>query len=250
MLVADVGNTRIKWGLCGDAGIERAAALPDDPDAWRGQLVNWHLDGPQSWTIAGVHPARRDRLAGWLRELGHAVNVLDNPGKIPLRLKIDHPETVGVDRLFDTLAAKALVSPGQPAVVVDAGSAVTLNRLDAEGAFAGGAIFPGLRLMAEALHDHTAQLPLVKVTEHPTVVPARSTVPAIAAGVYWAVVGGVSALVRTLSLSVPSSEPLAVFITGGDAAVIAPDLLDRHLYRYEVHPLLTLEGIRLAARTP
>jgi type III pantothenate kinase len=249
MLVADVGNTRIKWGLCGPAGVERAAALLDDPDAWRRQLAEWRVEAPQSWTIAGVHPDRRDRLAAFLREQKHTVNVIDHFSKLRLKVDVDAPEKVGIDRLLGVLAAKQLVAPGQPAVVVDAGSAVTVNLLDEKGAFAGGAIFPGLRLMAESLHDYTAQLPLVKVTEHAPVVPARSTMPAIAAGVHWAVVGGVSALLRNLAEAVPSAEPLPVFLTGGDAAVIAPDLLDRDQFRYELRPLLTLEGLRLAAES-
>jgi type III pantothenate kinase len=246
MLVADVGNTRIKWGLCGPAGVERAAALPDDPDAWRRQLDAWKIERGE-WTIAGVHPERRDRLAAFLCEQKHIVNVIDHYSKLRLKVDVDAPEMVGIDRLLGVLAAKTLVAAGQPAVVVDAGSAVTVNLLDEAGTFAGGAIFPGLRLMAEALHDHTAQLPLVKVTEHAPVVPARATVPAIAAGIHWAVVGGVSALLRQLAELFPSEEPLPVFLTGGDAAVIAPDLLDRDRFRYEARPLLTLEGLRLVA---
>src|SRR5262245_19617428 len=190
MVVADVGNTRIKWGLCGSAGIERAVSLPEDPDAWRRQLLEWRLDGSQHWTGAGVHPKRRDHFTDWLRQQSHQVNAIDHFSRLPLVLKVDHPEKVGLDRLFNVLAAKSLVPAGRPAIVVDAGSAVTVDLMDEEGAFAGGAIFPGLRLMAEALHDQTALLPLVKTTDHAAVVPAKSTEPAIAAGVHWAVVGG------------------------------------------------------------
>src|SRR5260221_8257908 len=231
MLVADVRNTRIKWGLCNDAGVGLAASLPEEPDAWRKQLGEWKIIGPQRWTVAGVHPKRRDRLADWLRQNGHTVHVLDHFSKVPIALKLETPETVGLDRLLNALAAKALVPVGHPAVIIDAGSAVTVDLLDDDGVFSGGSIFPGLRLMAEALHDHTAQLPLVKVDRAETV-PAHSTPTAIAAGVYWAVVGGVSALVRALSLTVPMTEPLAVFLTGGDAALIAPELRDGDLYRY------------------
>jgi type III pantothenate kinase len=248
MLVADVGNSRIKWGLCAGEAVVRAVALPDDADAWRRQLAEWRSEEPGQWTVAGVDPARRDRLVAWLRQGRHDVAVLEHASQIPLTLKIDAPERVGLDRVLNALAARALVAPGQPAVIVDAGSAVTVDLLDEEGAFAGGSIFPGLRLMAEALHDHTAQLPLINLADHAPVVPAKSTDPAIAAGVHWAVVGGVSALVRALHLAAPGAEPLPVFITGGDAAIIAPDLLDRHLYRYDVRPRLTLEGIRIAAR--
>jgi type III pantothenate kinase len=246
MIVADVGNTRIKWGLCGDREIIDAASLPDEFDAWRLQLSHWKLEGPQRWTIAGVDPKRRDRLVDWLRQRDHDVQVIDHFSKVPITLKVESPETVGLDRLFNALGAKSLISTGQPAVVVDAGSAVTVDLLDDEGAFAGGAIFPGLRLMAEALHDHTAQLPLIKV-DHAETMPARSTASAITAGVYWAVVGGVSALVRELSLTLVALEPVSVFVTGGDASLIAPNLLHWELYHYRVHPRLTLEGIRLAA---
>ncbi len=246
MLVADIGNTRIKWGLCGELAVERAVSLPDDPDSWRKQLNEWRIDKSQRWVLAGVAPNRRDELAEWLREQGHQVEVISHFSQIPLTINVDTPETVGLDRLMNVLAAKSRIAKGMPAVIVDAGSAVTVDLLDSDGAFAGGSIFPGLRLMAEALHDFTAQLPLVRVTEHPTNVPARSTPTAIAAGIHWATVGGIAALVRELRMAAPSSEPLDVFLTGGDAGVIAADLTDRELYRYHVVPLLTLEGIRLA----
>jgi len=247
MLVADIGNTRIKWGLCGAAAVERAVSLPDDSDSWRRQLDGWHIDKPERWVLAGVVPARRDKLADWLRQLGHHVEVITHFSQVPLSIIVDMPETVGIDRLLNALAAKSELTRGVPAVVVDVGSAVTVDLVNSDGAFVGGSIFPGLRLMAEALHDFTAQLPLVKASEYPTNVPARSTVTAIAAGIHWAVVGGVMALARELNLSAPSPDSLDVFITGGDASAIAPDLMDRQLYRYHVAPLLTLEGIRLTA---
>src|SRR5262249_48480639 len=159
ILVADIGNTRIKWGLCGPGGIEQSASLsPDDPDAWRAQLSAWMIDGPHDWTIAGVHPSRREQFAAWLRRRGDRVRVLDRVSQLPIAVKVEAPEQVGIDRVLDVLAAKALVPPGTPAIVVDAGSAVTVNLLDDTGAFAGGAIFPGYRLMSEALHTYTASL--------------------------------------------------------------------------------------------
>src|SRR5207249_9207318 len=118
--------------------------------------------------------------------------------------------------------------------------------LDDTGAFAGGAIFPGYRLMAEALHTYTAALPLVNPRAHPTVAPAGTTATAIAAGIHWAVVGGVHALIRTTILQAPFPAPLPVFLTGGDAAAILPDLPDTDVFRYALRPTLTREG-RFAA---
>ncbi|HLW64326.1 MAG TPA: type III pantothenate kinase [Gemmataceae bacterium] len=248
LLVADIGNTRIKWGQCNEMGISRSVSMPDDSDAWETQLTQWRLEGKHNWVLASVQPARTERLADFLHGRGHAVRVLQRYSELPLALKVEKPEQVGLDRLLNVLGAKAFIMPGTPSIVVDAGSAVTVDLLDDEGAFAGGSIFPGLRLMAEALHEHTALLPLVDMQAAVPLVPAGNTTSAIAAGVHWAVAGGISALVRAISLTVPCLEKkMPVFLTGGDAAKIQFDFLDRDLFEYQLRPTLTLEGIRIAA---
>jgi type III pantothenate kinase len=248
LLVADIGNTRIKWGQCNESGIARSVSLPDDSDAWQQQLAVWRLEGRLNWVLASVQPARTERLAAYLRSRGDSVRVFQRYSELPLAVKVEKPEQVGLDRLLNALGAKSLIVPGTPAIVVDAGTAVTVDLLDDEGAFAGGSIFPGLRLMAEALHDHTALLPLVETQGAIPLVPAGSTTNAIAAGIHWAVAGGISGLLRALSLTVPSLEAkVPVFLTGGDAPRIQFDLLDRELFQYQLRPTLTLEGIRVAA---
>jgi type III pantothenate kinase len=248
LLVADIGNTLIKWGQCNDSGIARSVSLPDDSDAWEKQLALWRLEGRHNWVLASVQPARTERLAEFLRSRGDTVRLLQRYTELPLALKVEKPDQVGLDRLLNVLGAKALIVPGTPAIVVDAGSAVTVDLLDDEGAFAGGSIFPGLRLMAEALHDHTALLPLVDIQGAPPLVPAGTTTNAIAAGIHWAEAGGIMALLRALSLTMPSLEAkVRVFLTGGDAPKIQFDLLDREMFDYQLRPTLTLEGIRVAA---
>ena len=247
-LVADIGNTRIKWGLCDNSSMSRSVSLTNDSDAWREQIALWRLEGPQSWVLASVQPARCEQLAEFLRRRGDKVRVLQCFQQLPLVLKVDSPSQVGIDRLLNAVAAKTEVMPGTPVIIVDAGSAVTVDLLDDEGAFAGGSIFPGRRLMAEALHDHTALLPFVDTESAVPLVPAGTTISAIAAGIHWAVAGGISALVRAISLTVPClEEKIPVFLTGGDASRIQFDLLDRDLFQYHVRPALTLEGIRIAA---
>src|SRR5947209_20224873 len=101
-LVADIGNTRLKWGRCDAGRIAAAAALPpDDADAWRGQLAAWGLAGPLTWTLAGVHPARRDRFADWLRRRGDAVRVIERHSQLPLAVRVEAPDQVGIDRLLN-----------------------------------------------------------------------------------------------------------------------------------------------------
>jgi type III pantothenate kinase len=248
-VVVDVGNTRIKWGLVTSYGIGAAAALPaDEVASWRQQLAEWRLDGPQIWVVTGVHPERRNRLVAWLREQGHQATVLDDWRILPLTIRLEQPEAVGIDRLLTAVAANHKRDLGTPAVVVSAGTAVTVDWLDEQGAFRGGAILPGLHLMARALHEHTALLPLVEVPPAPPALPGLSTPTAVQAGVFYAVLGGIQALTRQFA---PHGSPVPhVFLTGGDAR-----LLDRAWNQFRpaveaapaVWPWMTLEGIRLAA---
>ena len=68
-IVVDVGNSRLKWGLCSSAQVWSTASLPpDDPDAWQNQWREWKLERAWSWTVAGVDPGRRDAFVAWLKE--------------------------------------------------------------------------------------------------------------------------------------------------------------------------------------
>jgi type III pantothenate kinase len=238
--VADVGNSRVKWGLCADRQVLRSAALPlDDPEAWERQRAAWNLAAGE-WAVASVNPPAAKRLSDWLRGQGDRVTAVEDYRTLPLTVAVEQPERVGIDRLLNAVAARAR-SPGRPAVLVGAGSAVTVDWLDEHGTFRGGAIFPGVRLMAESLHHQTAKLPLVHVTDAAPEFPGTVTERAIAAGIHGAAVGGIRFLADRLRASHPGG--VAVYLTGGDAGLLAPALPDD----FEHWPLMTLEGLRLAA---
>jgi type III pantothenate kinase len=243
MLVVDVGNTRLKWGRCDGAAVADSVALPPDEAAWDRQLGDWRLTGPLLWAIASVEPERRQRFAAWARGRGDTVRVIEDPRQLRLRVLVERPDWVGIDRLLDAVAANHRRQPGRPAVLIDAGSAVTVDWVDEEGAFRGGSIFPGLRLMALALHEHTALLPLVQVSQPRPEVPATSTPAAMVAGMYWAVVGGIRALAGEMAAGTAAPH---LFLTGGDAPLLAPALAGPNLC---VWPTMTLEGLRLAAES-
>jgi type III pantothenate kinase len=243
-LVVDVGNTRIKWGLCDAALVVDFAALPpDDLSAWQRQLDTWHLTGALTWVLSGVHPGRRDRLADWLRERGDTFRLVTMPSQLPLEVALEHPEKAGIDRLLNAVAVNTRRSPGAPAVIVDAGSAVTVDYLDEHGVFRGGAILPGLRLMVQALHDYTALLPVVELSGE-VVVPGTSTPSAMSAGIFCAVLGGIGELIARLQRQAPMGTKLDVFLGGGDA----PLLLGQLPQQTQHWPLMTLEGLRMTAR--
>src|SRR5262249_35779112 len=87
------------------------------------------------------------------------------------------PRKRSIDRLCKARSPNLRRQENVAAILVDAGSAVTIDYIDSAGAFRGGAIFPGFRLMAQALHDHTALLPLVEMDEA-ILPPGTSTIHA------------------------------------------------------------------------
>jgi type III pantothenate kinase len=241
-IVVDVGNTRVKWGRCTDQAVVASAGLPHaDAGAWQGQLDEWDLRRPLQWVVSGVHPATRDRLIDWARRRGDEVYHLERAAQLPLEVRLEHPDWAGIDRLLNAVAVNRRRQKSQPALAVDAGSAVTVDYIDAGGAFCGGAIFPGLRLMAQALHDHTALLPLIQIQSPEPPVPGPSTMAAMEAGVYWTVVGGIQALVRRFQLQ--AGPGLEVYLAGGDGPLLQPALEETVV----AWPNMTLEGLRLAA---
>lgn len=248
-VVVDIGNTRIKWGRCSPASmrIDGMAALPPGhPDAWLRQARDWELGLSTRWVVTGVNPPEQDRFCEWASATGGEVVSISNYRQVPLRVQVDEPEAVGIDRLLTGLAAHTRVKP-RPAIAVNLGTAVTIDVVDGSGVFRGGVIFPGPRLMALALHEHTAKLPLVDMTDpRDGIYPSVNTIDAIRSGIRSAVVGAVRDVVQAYASQFPSRPK--VFATGGAVGRIGdPDDAPPGWPRMKTVPTLTLEGIRIAA---
>lgn len=241
-VVVDVGNSRIKWGRCAADGVQHVAILSREVADWEQQLRQWQGRDPLRWALASVAPQTSAALAHWLRKQGQRVWQLDGHRQLPLEVSLAQPDRVGLDRLLNAVAVMHDRGRGRlPAVIIDAGSAVTVDWVDEQGHFRGGAILPGLRLMAQALHRHTALLPLIQVQQPFPAVPGLDTQGAMQAGIFHAVVGGVKGLLDQLARQ--SVKPIHIFVTGGDAPVVKSGLDNRGDY----WPWMTLEGLRLTA---
>ncbi len=249
-LVVDVGNTRMKWGLCDNlarqaalspGAIQAAALSLNDESAWHQQIEAWSIPTGSLWTLAGTHPGYRNLLAGWLQQRGDRVRIIDDYRQLPIQVRVDYPEQVGIDRLLNGVAALARIPRGTPIVIVNAGSAVTVDLVDAEGAFRGGAIFPGFRLMAKALNDYTAKLPLVETFPNEPPLPGTNTFAAIEAGIDHAIRGGIERIVARYTSMLGKPR---VVVAGGDANLLANLNCEFEM----AGPFLTLEGIRIAAK--
>lgn len=134
----------------------------------------------------------------------------------PMPMDIDYstPQTLGADRLAAALGALALIGPGHPLLVVDLGSAITYDLVDASGTYRGGNIAPGISARLRALHEVAPALPLV-APEGELPVFGHSTETAIRAGV----IRGVAAEIAYYTTFL--GPDVRVILTGGDAALYA-----------------------------
>jgi type III pantothenate kinase len=241
LIAIDIGNSRTKWArFVGDQMVSTRSLALGDLAAAATLRTEW-AEPDARWAVASVNPDGSEPLVAWLREQGGTPLILNDPALLPLVVELDRPEAVGIDRLLDAVAVNARRPRDRPAIIVDAGSAITVDAVSARGSFLGGAIAPGIGLAARALHEFTYWLPLLEVTAAAAVL-GRSTPDAMRSGLFWGSVGAVRELVDRLA-ALFDIEPV-VFVTGGDGSLIAP-MLGR---RVELSPDLTLRGIWAATQ--
>ena len=180
-----------------------------------------------------LHSALADQLAVEIYRVGE-----DLP--VPVSRQLD-PETItGVDRLLNAAAAYDRIH--QACVIIDAGTAVTVDFVDGEGTFHGGAIAPGAAMQLRALHEHTAGLPELAFQAPDDEAFGRSTAQAMLKGVFHGIRGTVWRLVEQYAERYGAYPQ--VIATGGDA-----DLLFKHDELIDsIVPDLTLRGIAVTAR--
>jgi type III pantothenate kinase len=164
--------------------------------------------------------------------------ILDARAKLPVKLDVEEPFTVGADRIANTLAASRIHK--RDAIVVDLGTATTYDCITADGTFLGGVIQPGVMISAETLFKRTAQLPATEIVA-PKRVIARRTDECIRAGVLYGAVDSIDGIVRRIKKEWPTSTLPLVLATGGMAPAIKPYSTELEL----VDPFLTLKGIRI-----
>jgi type III pantothenate kinase len=198
------------------------------------------------WSIGSVHRGAAALLATtiseWARQLRVAWSVhhLEHTD-VPMAVRVDEPARLGIDRLLAGFAANRLRDPNRSAIVVDLGTAITVDLIEATGVFAGGAILPGIGMAGRALAEQTDALPHVSLD--PAGAPpsplGKSTKGAIEAGLYWGAVGAIGELVARLSVMQPTAPDL--FVTGGASEAVMAALREKGPAHHVPH--LVLGGI-------
>lgn len=272
LVAVDVGNNRVKCGLyhweefVHGLPCRQEISLANVP-AELSRLEEW-LRGAQirgGWWIATVNRPTSTELIDWLRT--HRPDesiVLLTASDLPLPVNLPRPDMVGIDRLVDALAAYSLHEGDGAVVVVDIGSAITVDFVSDGGVFEGGAILPGIGLAARALYEFTDMLPLVDISDLTAPPPpvGKNTVEAMKAGIFWGALGAIGELAGRMLPA--DSTTNTVILTGGGSKIFAqllgkaaPEANSAALWWTFDHwgkmttvryiPHLTLWGIGLAA---
>ena len=177
------------------------------------------MPAPKRIAAGSVNPPGLKALEAAAEEaIGEPVLVIGRDLPLPIETKLTHPEKIGADRLC--CAAAAFDHLGVACVVADFGTAATIDCVNDEGLFLGGAILPGLQMAAESLQSSTAQLPKVELTE-PNWVFGADTHQAIIGGLVFGARGALRELVETYATKL-GHWPI-VIVTGGDAKTICGD---------------------------
>jgi type III pantothenate kinase len=151
---------------------------------------------------------------------------------MPIRLGYNTPQTLGRDRIATAVGAWTIaqrLDNANDVLIIDAGTAITYDLVNAGGCFVGGNIAPGLNLRFKSLHDHTGLLPLVEPSGDTPMV-GYDTTTAIRSGVMLGLLGEVKSYIADLKLSHPN---LMIFVTGGDGKWLHSQLNDGDIIYYE-----------------
>lgn len=262
LLVLSVGNSRLAVGtfVAGELRHVNRVAFDDRHDlpalltrAW--EPIKHHApdaagskrkisEVPAAGAVVvglSVNPARSEAIEHAAEQItGQSVRWIGRDIDLPIPVLTDDPSQTGVDRVVNVAAAYEQL--GQACVVVDAGTAITVDCCSAKGEFLGGAIAPGVGVMLQALHERTARLPRVQLAPAQVEPEAigRSTEAAIRAGLFYGVRGMVKELVEAFATQIGTWPE--VIATGGDAELLFKGWELIHA----VAPDLTLYGAALA----
>jgi len=229
-LLVDVGNTNTSFALATPARILRHREVPTT----RNLTVPFRPGEYEAAVIASVVPAVTKSL---VRAVGSQSIVVNAFADLGIGVNYPNKKQIGADRLANAVAVAQLY--GAPAIVVDFGTAVTFDIVNARREYVGGVIAPGLSAMTDYLYQRTALLPHLTLRE-PRSVIGKSTVGAMEVGSVIGYRGLVKEILGALQRE-PGLRQAVVVATGGYGQLLARKIsaIDH------VNPLLTLEGLRL-----
>lgn len=224
ILTLDVGNTQIFGGLFEDGQLtvsfrkaSRPAISSDEMGLFLRDVIRENGRDPaavRQVALCSVVPEIIYSLRSCCRKYFRIDPFILQPGvKTGLKIGYRNPLEVGPDRIANAIGA-AHLHPGRHLIVIDFGTATTLDVVREGRDYLGGIILPGLRIAMEALEKNTARLPTVEITP-PAAVIGRSTVESIQSGLYFGNRAMVRELTREIRAEAFAGEEALVIGTGG-----------------------------------
>ncbi|MBE7637588.1 type III pantothenate kinase [Sneathiella sp. P13V-1] len=246
LLAIDVGNTNMTFAAFSGRSLVKEwriatsnSRTAEEYGVWLSQAMA--LDGLKLYDIKDVIigtvvPGALFNLKGLCKRYFRCTPLVIGEDNVEIGMvpQIDNPKEAGADRLVDAVAAHSKY--GGPTIVIDFGTATTLDVVDEDGNYAGGIIAPGVNLSLDALHSAAAKLPRIAV-ERPSKVIGKNTLECMQSGIYWGYISMVEGLVARMQEEYGTK--LTTVATGGLAPLLArgTDIID-HIDRD-----LTLTGL-------
>ena len=243
LLALGVGNSRLAIGVFTAGELQHVARIPlAGPQGWRDalsqELKGISGSGDRVVVAAGVNPKLNHQINEVVRAVtGQSVQWIGREIDIPIGVETQNPAETGIDRILNVAAA--FEQMGKACIVVDAGTAVTVDCCNDNGDFLGGAIAPGVSMMLDALAEKTAGIGRVSFSP-PSGAIGDSTSAAVSQGVFNSIRG----LVREIAENYASQlgQWPEIIATGGDAK----QLFEGWELIHAIAPDLGLYGIALA----
>lgn len=248
LLVVDVGNTNITYGLYeGEkkkASFRMTTTISRTSDEYgisiRSLLSQNGYDYQKisGVIIASVVPNVMHSLTSAVHKYLNITPMIVGPGlKTGIRIGSDNPKEIGADRIVDVVAAYEKY--GGPVLVLDFGTATTYDLVTADGEFSVGITAPGIRISAKALWEDTAKLPEIEIRK-PASILARETITSMQAGLMYGQIGATEYIIRKVKEE-SGIEDMKVIATGGLGRIVSKetDMIDVY------DEGLTLDGLRI-----
>lgn len=251
MLCLDVGNTQIFGGLFEKDKLIHSFRLTtsegrtsDEIGLFLRSVINENGFSPDSIDrvgICSVVPSQDYSLKNAILKY-FKLNpfFLDTGVKTGIKIKLAHPKEVGADRIANTIAA-CETFPNQGLIIIDFGTATTVDAVTCNKEYLGGAILAGVKINAEALETRTAKLPSVKICK-PSSSIGKTTVESIQSGLYFGTLGSIKEIIRRFNNEIFSDDDKPIVVATGGLAQL---FFEEDLFDIEI-PELVLQGIRLS----
>ncbi len=241
MAAIDIGNTNISLGIFRGGHLVKAGDIPTKSALYSAGLKKilgaYRIEAA---LICSVVPGATAVIAGGIKKIcGQKPYIIGKDFKVPIINKYLNPRQVGQDRLVNAYAATRFY--GAPAIVVDYGTAITLDVISGDREYLGGVILPGLELSLRALAENTALLPKVSIFA-PSGVIGRDTKKSMVNGIVLGSAAATGDLIAKIKKII--GDCVVVVATGGNCR-----LMKKYCGKIQyLDPALTLRGINLVYR--